>query len=41
MSLRVAVVDDQVLVRGGFAMVLGHFCLSACFRVTPYVVVRS
>ena len=24
MSLRVAVVDDQALVRGGFAMVLGH-----------------
>lgn len=24
MSIRVAVVDDQVLVRGGFAMILGH-----------------
>ena len=24
MSIRVAVVDDQALVRGGFAMVLGH-----------------
>ena len=24
MNIRVAVVDDQVLVRGGFAMVLGH-----------------
>ena len=24
MSIRVAVVDDQALVRGGFVMILGH-----------------